>query len=75
MNWSKLIRQSHRWFSIAFTLTVIANFLAVGLGKPMAWLYYLPLPPLFLLMFSGLYMFVLPYVDRRSGAGRADQTG
>jgi hypothetical protein len=29
------------------------------------WLYYAPLPFLFLLMFSGLYMFVLPYVVRR----------
>jgi hypothetical protein len=29
---------------------------------------YSPLPPLFLLLFSGLYMFVLPYVaKRRSG--------
>jgi hypothetical protein len=26
---------------------------------------YSPLPPLFLLLFSGLYMFVLPYVARR----------
>jgi len=29
-----------------------------------------PLPPLFLLMFTGLYMFALPYVARwRSGSG------
>jgi cellulose synthase/poly-beta-1,6-N-acetylglucosamine synthase-like glycosyltransferase len=26
MNWSLWIRQSHRWLSIVFTLTVIANF-------------------------------------------------
>jgi hypothetical protein len=26
-----------------------------------------PLPPLFLLMFSGLYMFVLPYAAKRRG--------
>jgi hypothetical protein len=25
---------------------------------------YLPLPPLFLLMLSGLYLFVLPYATR-----------
>ncbi|MFZ5616298.1 MAG: hypothetical protein ACOZAA_03110 [Pseudomonadota bacterium] len=65
---SKWIRQSHRWLAIAFTLTVIANFAAMGLGKPPAWLVYAPLPPLFLLMFSGLYMFALPYVVRRRGA-------
>ena len=67
MNWTKAIRQSHRWLSIIFTLTVIANFIAVGIGRPIEWLYYLPLPPLFLMMASGLYMFVLPYLGRRPG--------
>lgn len=68
MNWNHFIRQFHRWVSIAFTLTVIANFVAVGMGQAIQWLYYLPLPPLFLLLFSGLYMFALPYVARwRSG--------
>jgi len=59
------IRQSHRWLSIAFTLTVIANFAARGIGsEPPPWLTYSPLAPLFLLLFSGLYMFVLPYTAR-----------
>ena len=31
MNW---IRQSHRWLSIVFTLTVIANFIARMMGQP-----------------------------------------
>ena len=62
MNWSKWIRQTHRWLSIIFTLTVIANFFVIG--KPVSWITYSPLPPLFLLMFSGLYMFALPYVAR-----------
>jgi hypothetical protein len=30
-------------------------------GQPPAWIVYSPLPPLFLLMFSGIYMFALPY--------------
>lgn len=68
MNWNKWIRLGHRWLSIVFTLTVVANFVALGVGKPVAWLYYLPLPPLFLLMLSGLYLFVLPYLPRRGGA-------
>ena len=68
MAWSKGFRQFHRWTSIVFTLTVVANFIAVGVGKPVDWLYYLPLPPLFLLMFSGLYMFALPYVSRRGSS-------
>jgi hypothetical protein len=62
------IRQAHRWISIAFTLAVIANFVAMAIGEPPPWVVYSPLPPLFLLLFSGLYMFVLPYVaNRRSG--------
>jgi hypothetical protein len=59
------IRQIHRWTSIVFTLAVIANFVAMGLGGAPAWLVYAPLPPLFLLLFTGLYMFALPYVRRR----------
>jgi hypothetical protein len=33
LNWNKWVRQIHRWLSIAFTLTVIANFIAMGLGR------------------------------------------
>jgi len=44
---------------------VITDFLALAMGTPPQWIFYLPLPPLFLLMFSGLYMFFLPYVARR----------
>lgn len=64
------IRQIHRWLSIIFTLTVIANFVAMALGEPPAWVVYSPLLPLFLLMFTGLYMFALPYV---AGARRAGE--
>lgn len=56
------IRQFHRWLSIIFTCTVIANFVTMAFGKPPAYIVYAPLPPLFLLLFSGLYMFVRPYV-------------
>jgi hypothetical protein len=62
--WNIWIRQTHRWLSIVFTLTVIANFVAMAMGKPPMWLVYSPLPFLFLLLFSGLYMFALPYVSR-----------
>ena len=67
MNWNVWIRQIHRWVSIVFTVTVIANFVALGLGKgamPPPWVTYSPLPPLFLLLFTGLYLFVLPYASR-----------
>jgi hypothetical protein len=69
MEWNKSIRQTHRWLSIAFTLTVIANFIALaqgGGGMPPPWITYSPLLPLALLLFSGLYLFMLPYTVRRS---------
>jgi heme A synthase len=64
MSWSNWIRQSHRWVSIAFTLAVIANFVAMAKGQPPAWVTYSPLLPLALLLFSGLFLFVLPYVSK-----------
>ncbi|CAN7483181.1 hypothetical protein [Mesorhizobium sp. LjNodule214] len=71
MNFSKWIRQIHRWLSIIFTVTVIANFVAMAIGEPPAWVVYSPLLPLFLMLLSGLYMFVLPYVARSRDEQRA----
>jgi hypothetical protein len=65
MSWSKWIRQIHRWVSVVFTLTVIANFAAMSQGEPPAFVTYSPLPPLALLLFTGMYLFVLPYLARR----------
>ena len=59
---SKWVRQTHRWLSIIFTATVIANFVAMAYGEPPAWVVYSPLPPLFLMLLTGLYMFALPYL-------------
>lgn len=68
MNTSKWIRQTHRWVCIIFTVAVIANFIALARGEPPAWITYSPLLPLALLLFSGLYLFVLPYAAKwRSG--------
>lgn len=63
MNWNVLVRQTHRWLSIVFTLTVIANFTAIAFasGEPPPWITYSPLPPLFLMLVTGLYLFALPY--------------
>ena len=63
-------RPVHRWTSIVFTLAVIANFAVRGLGQgePAAWITYSPLPPLFLQLCSGLYLFALPYRHRRRHA-------
>ena len=72
MNWNHWIRQTHRWLSIAFTVTVIANFVALGLGQgqPAAWITYSPLVPLAFLLLTGLYMFALPFPTRCLRAGR-----
>ncbi len=67
MDWNPWVRQIHRWLSIAFTVAVIANFVAMGLGEPPAWVVYSPLLPLFLLLFTGLYMFALPYAAKWRG--------
>ena len=64
MNWNNWIRQTHRWLSIAFTVTVIANFVALARGNPPAWVTYSPLTPLALLLLTGLYLFLLPHLTR-----------
>ena len=68
MNWNTWVRQIHRWLSIAFTVAVIVNFVAMGLGEAPLWVVYSPLLPLALLLFSGLYMFVLPYAAKWGSA-------
>ena len=70
MTWNNGIRQTHRGLSIVFTATVVANFIAMAAGEPPMWLVYSPLLPLFLLLFSGMYMFVLPFAGKARGARR-----
>ncbi|MGC9995003.1 MAG: hypothetical protein ABSE79_06735 [Terriglobia bacterium] len=64
MNWNKWIRQTHRWVSIAFTVAVIVNLVAVEQKKETYWIGFSALLPLILLMITGLYMFVLPYAAK-----------
>jgi hypothetical protein len=64
LNWNSWIRQIHRWLSIAFTATVIANFIALARGAPLSWVTYSPLPPLAFLLLTGLYLFMLPYAAK-----------
>ena len=72
MNWNHWMRQIHRWLSVVFTLTVVANFAAMTQGPPTPWVTYSPLPPLFLMLATGLYLFALPYIARRSGGRRPE---
>lgn len=64
MNWNNWLRQLHRWLSIVFTVTVIANFVTLSQGTPPPWITYSPLLPLALLLLTGLYLFVLPYATQ-----------
>ena len=76
MNWNAWIRQIHRWLSIAFTAVVAAIFISLGIGvEPAQWIYFVPLIPLALLTFSGLYMFALPYAARWRGERRIRAQG
>lgn len=70
MHWNQWIRLAHRWLSIAFTVSVIGVFIALGQEEPAVWVSYIPLLPLALLLFSGLYLFVLPYATRWRSARR-----
>ena len=66
MSVNNSIRQVHRWVSIIFTVTVIANFVVLSqTATPPPWITYAPLLPLALLLFTGLYLFALPYIARR----------
>jgi hypothetical protein len=71
LSWSNSVRQIHRWLSIAFTVAVIAAFIALGQKEPVVWVSYLPLAPLALLWLTGVYLFVLPYTTKR----RSGRTG
>jgi hypothetical protein len=61
LNWDTSIRQIHRWLSIAFTVAVIVNIVAMVQEKQAVWVGLLALFPLILLLLSGLYMFARPY--------------
>jgi hypothetical protein len=62
MNWNTWVRQIHRWLSIAFTVAVIVNIVALAQEQQAVWIGLLALFPLILLMLTGLYLFALPYL-------------
>ena len=79
MNWNKWVRQIHRWLSIAFTVAVIINIVALVQKEPAVWVGLLALLPLALLLLTGLYLFVLPYAAsgamREAPADRSERDG
>lgn len=67
MNWSHRVRQVHRWLSIAFVVSVVTYVVVMTRGPVPAWLNIFPAGSLILMLVTGLYLFVLPYVLRRRG--------
>lgn len=61
---NRWIRTTHRWLSLAFTLAVIANIAALVMGRQETWIGLMALAPLIPLLFTGLYMFFLPYLQK-----------
>jgi cellulose synthase/poly-beta-1,6-N-acetylglucosamine synthase-like glycosyltransferase len=72
LNWNKWIRQTHRWLSIAFTVAVIVNGVAVAQGKYTSRLGLSAVFVLALQFLTGLYLFVLPYVSKWGSGRRAE---
>ncbi len=62
---SEWIRKTHRWVALAFTGGVIAYMVVMIWGTPPWWVGLFALVPLILQLVSGLYLFVLPYAQRR----------
>ena len=58
------IRQIHRWLSMAFTLAVIANIVAMIMQLQAVWIGFLALVPLIPLLATGLYLFAQPDLSR-----------
>jgi hypothetical protein len=75
LNWNKWVRQIHRWLSIAFTLAVIINIVAIAQKKYTASVGLLAVVPLALQFFTGLYLFVLPYAAKWRSGQSTDGTG
>lgn len=61
---NRWIRRAHRWVSVAFTVAVVVNIVGMGLDAQAVWLGLLALPPLALLLVTGIYLFALPYASR-----------
>ena len=64
MSISHLIRLTHRWLSIAFVASVLVYIAVMTRGPAPGWLNLFPAGTLILMLATGLYLFVLPYVAR-----------
>ena len=72
MNWSKWVRQLHRWLSIAFTLVVLFNGVAVLERRYTNWMGLFAVAVLALMFFTGMWLFVLPYFTKWRSTRQTD---
>jgi heme A synthase len=70
---NKWVRQIHRWLSIVFVVIVVITFIALQQEGAPEWVNYMALPPLFLLLLTGLYLFALPYVAKWRNNSRGER--
>jgi hypothetical protein len=70
MEWSQPMRQVHRWTSLVFTIAVGVNIVLNLVAPEQVAMVVggLTLLPLFVLLLTGIYLFVLPYRVRRRPA-------
>ena len=76
MSWNRWIRQTHRWLSVIFTVAVLVNIVLnvapLASEEVTTTVGMLTLLPLSLLLVTGLYLFVLPYISRNNRRPRTD---
>jgi L-asparagine transporter-like permease len=68
---NSMMRSVHRWLSIAFTVAVIVNLVALFQKRQEFWIGLLALIPLIVMLLTGLYLFALPYMTKWRGGKRA----
>jgi hypothetical protein len=71
VNRARWFRRIHRWLAVAFTVSIVVTTAALLQDEPLIWVSYVPLLPLALLLFTGLYLFAQPYVSGRRTGRRA----
>lgn len=68
MSFSSWMRQIHRWLSIGFVVSVLSYIAIMSRGSVPGWVDIFPAGSLILMLATGLYLFVLPYLPRRRAA-------
>jgi hypothetical protein len=71
VNRARWFRRVHRWLAVVFTVSIVVTTVALLQDEPLIWVSYVPLLPLALLLFTGLYLFAQPYVSGRRAGRRA----